>query len=212
MLLRAGEKYTLGTVEHTLPWGLSRPYQYTTKEQNNHSTLLQLLGEIELLCELNNLEYWIAGPTLLGALRHQGFIPWNPNAYLEMERRSCATFLSLLKEQGYLLSSRKDKLTIKKRGSSGAVQVSFLSFAKGEKDYYTYHPRKRYRFESIALWGPCQGDKLCQERYGTEYLSQLIVKNTPALNEGFLTSLIQVFTGKALERCCSDPVEQRPEL
>ncbi len=37
----------------------------------------ELLKELDYVCKQNNLTYWIDFGTLLGAVRHKGFIPWD---------------------------------------------------------------------------------------------------------------------------------------
>lgn len=46
----------------------------------------KLLGEFNALCKEHNIQYWINFGTLIGAIRHQGFIPWDDDTDLGIMR------------------------------------------------------------------------------------------------------------------------------
>lgn len=49
--------------------------------------MLDILKYFISVCEKNNLRYWLAGGSCLGALRHSGFIPWDDDLDVYMPRR-----------------------------------------------------------------------------------------------------------------------------
>lgn len=59
---------------------------------------IEMLGEFVRVCEKLNLQYYIIGGTLLGAIRHQGFIPWDDDIDIGMPRCDYEIFVEKAKD------------------------------------------------------------------------------------------------------------------
>jgi lipopolysaccharide cholinephosphotransferase len=57
--------------------------------------MLGILEEIDKLCKTHGISYWIEGGTLLGAMRHGGFIPWDDDVDISMLRPDYERFLEV---------------------------------------------------------------------------------------------------------------------
>jgi lipopolysaccharide cholinephosphotransferase len=55
--------------------------------------MLRMLKIFDYLCRNNNIDYWINFGTLLGAVRHKGFIPWDADLDVGMTRESYNKFV-----------------------------------------------------------------------------------------------------------------------
>lgn len=72
------------------------------------STLVEILAEFDKICKENNLKYSIAGGTLLGAVRHKGFIPWDDDIDVIMLRPDYDKLIDLQYEsENYIIKHYK---------------------------------------------------------------------------------------------------------
>lgn len=58
---------------------------------------VKLLENFDKLCSDNNLEYWLDHGSMLGAVRHKGFIPWDDDSDVAMMRDDYEKLIALCK-------------------------------------------------------------------------------------------------------------------
>lgn len=82
-----------------------------TKLQN---VQLELLEEVHRICEKYNIKYYMIAGTLLGAVRHKGFIPWDIDIDIAMYREDYLKFKSVCGKEKSNVFDYFDYTVIKK--------------------------------------------------------------------------------------------------
>lgn len=113
---------------------------------------LDILLSIDAFCKKYDIKYSLAYGTLLGAIRHKGFIPWDDDIDILMVRREYDRFINLFKNQsefenldiiGIEVNNGDkpfikviDKRTIAKRGETAIwVDVFPIDYIDDSKNY-----------------------------------------------------------------------------
>ena len=86
--------------------------------------MLEILCEIHRICVENNIKYWLFAGTLLGAVRHKGFIPWDDDCDVGMLREDYERFLQIAPQK------LPDSMLLQSPGCSKDYRLLFSKIRK----------------------------------------------------------------------------------
>ena len=139
--------------------------------QQHQQALLTLLSEFERVCGVLDIPYVLFAGTLLGAVRHQGFIPWDDDVDVMMLREDYERFL---READQVLD--QSKFFLQKEFSEHWP----MFFSKLRLNHTTclekYHPKDKQTHQGIYIdVFPC--DYACSHNFGRriQFLASKIV-------------------------------------
>lgn len=83
--------------------------ELTLKEK--HAIILDIMKDVDKFCRENGIRYALSDGTMLGAVRHGGFIPWDDDADICMLREDFDKFVKTYKSDKYhlLYNTRNDE-------------------------------------------------------------------------------------------------------
>ena len=152
--------------------------------------LYQMMKDIHDTLELCHIEYWVDGGTLLGAVRHEGIIPWDDDLDIQIHQRDLQSFLHkavpALKNLGYGMKGMKViTLPSQFKTLSKELPPSCDVFVASEKNgrlnlpgwkhaiqIQHHKPLKLYKLGRFQVYGPRDPHPYLSDLYGTNYMQQ----------------------------------------
>lgn len=132
------------------------------KEQSieeKQKIIFEIMKDVDAFCRANDIPYTISAGTLLGAIRHGGFIPWDDDADLFMLREDFDRFVKIYKSERYhlLYNTRTDDEFLASAYAKVSDPATYIkteiSMAKYgvnvdifPLDYVPEDPKKRHRY------------------------------------------------------------------
>lgn len=104
--------------------------------------LLSIFQYFKTICELNGLTYWCGGGTMLGAVRHKGFIPWDDDLDVFMPRKDYERLYETwgeIADLGRYVLVRSDKLHNYHHTAMNLVDIQSTYINKHNENEDVYH-------------------------------------------------------------------------
>lgn len=158
----------------------------TLKERQSIS--LEIMKNVHNFCVENGIRYYLISGTLLGAIRHKGFIPWDDDIDIMMPRPDYEKFLEL-----YV-----DKNNKVLRPQEGMYSYAKVYDARTIKYEYgrDYHNKRIFGIDIdiFVLDGIINDTKILDKIYKKEAVLEklIILANQPIMKKGILKAINRI--------------------
>ena len=105
--------------------------------------LMDLMQKIHIICVENNIRYTMIGGTMIGAVRHQGFIPWDDDIDIGMPYDDYKKFIDVVSSHNY------EGLAF---GIPGVTEDYFQTFVKVYDTNSTLRECKRIKSKAKGIF------------------------------------------------------------
>lgn len=109
--------------------------------EEEHKILLEIAKEFHRVCVKHNIPYYMLGGTMLGAVRHGGFIPWDDDMDFGIPRRYFSEFFKIA-EKEFPSHLRISTVYNSRRITGGFAKID---------DTRTYMVRSLFRGEDMKI-------------------------------------------------------------
>ena len=147
------------------------------KQQTIHALLKKQMKYIDTLLRNHNITYWAVAGTLIGAMRHRGFIPWDGDIDIEMTEADFEKFFALKN-----ILQQEMGLTITKLPWKGHYKIAnnFDVFANDKRKYTPkggqnlfphkdeIFPLREFQFYDFTIYGPHKAEQHLKREYGED--------------------------------------------
>lgn len=120
---------------------MALPHNHDGRLSSIQGILLAYLLEVDRICKKYDIKYFLGGGTLLGAIRHHGFIPWDDDADVMMLREDydkfCEVAAAEMPPSMTFQTNKNDKNCLYEFAKFRLNDTTFAtSFAKEHKDMH----------------------------------------------------------------------------
>ena len=98
------------------------------------SIMIKILISIDKCCRENNIKYSLCWGTMIGAIRHQGFIPWDDDIDIMMPRDEYNRFLQIYHDSDYGIYTPE--------ASKNCIQIISKIYDKRTRVFFNNHYKK----------------------------------------------------------------------
>jgi len=205
ILIIAGVFFYTHILEHD--WRYKVPTDEQVKKyrisEKKAIALYQLMKDTHELLGKNNINYWIEGGTLLGAVRHQGIIPFDDDldiGIIHEDEIHLQQILPQFEQLGYTVSFERSYNICKKvcldififhKKQNKFIHTNLTTRNKYPNDFfydYELYPLKKYKFGSIEVYGPFDPIGNLNRQY-PEWDKYAVIEHSHSLHLPFLSNI-----------------------
>lgn len=157
--------------------------------RNAQMGMLDLLIFLDKICIKNNLRYWLDSGTLIGAMRHGGFIPWDDDVDVCMPREDALKLKQIMTDkifEGHIILQNDDT-------DPNYINSDWMTLRDTKIEYIQNSPahnRLKYRGLQVDIFSVDQGQSKAM-KFFIKWV-QLITVYMP-LRQGNILSFIRPF-------------------
>lgn len=207
LIIFAGVLFYAYILEHdwryvTLSDEQVKKYRISEKQALN---LYQLMKDTHEILGKNNINYWIEGGTLLGAVRHKGIIPFDDDldiGIMHEDEIRLQQILPQFEQLGYSVSFERSYNICKKvcldififhKEQDKLIYTNLPTRAKFPNEFfydYELYPLKKYKFGDLEIYGPNNPNGNLNRQY-PEWNKYAVIQHTHSTHLPFLSNIEQ---------------------